>query len=278
MQTGLAAVASLADYDDQPHPQARAHDAGQGRRPRPPDRGGQRPDRPGDDGLSRRAGDRRHARGAPPERSRTSMSPPTTACATSSGWSTTTRRIAALTRAFDALPAIYIADGHHRSAAAARVAQARGGARARTAISSSVIFPHHRDDDPRLQPRGARPERPQRRADCSPSCAKRFTVEPLGPAGAPGGVRRVRHVSRRPLVPADAPARARARERSDRPAADHAADAQRDRAAVRHHRSSAPTSASISSAAAAAWPSSSGGSPPARWRRPSRSIRRRWPT
>ena len=35
--------------------------------------------------------------------------------------------IAALTRAVDALPALYIADGHHRSAAALRVAQARGG-------------------------------------------------------------------------------------------------------------------------------------------------------
>ena len=35
--------------------------------------------------------------------------------------------IAALTRAVDSLPALYIADGHHRSAAAARVAQARGG-------------------------------------------------------------------------------------------------------------------------------------------------------
>jgi uncharacterized protein (DUF1015 family) len=33
--------------------------------------------------------------------------------------------IAAITRAFDALPAIYIADGHHRSAAAARVAANR---------------------------------------------------------------------------------------------------------------------------------------------------------
>jgi len=32
-----------------------------------------------------------------------------------------------LTRAVDAMPALYIADGHHRSAAAARVAQARGG-------------------------------------------------------------------------------------------------------------------------------------------------------
>jgi uncharacterized protein (DUF1015 family) len=36
--------------------------------------------------------------------------------------------IAALTRAVDALPALYIADGHHRSAAAERVAKARGGA------------------------------------------------------------------------------------------------------------------------------------------------------
>ena len=34
--------------------------------------------------------------------------------------------IQALTRAVDALPALYIADGHHRSAAALRVAQARG--------------------------------------------------------------------------------------------------------------------------------------------------------
>jgi uncharacterized protein (DUF1015 family) len=35
--------------------------------------------------------------------------------------------IAALTEAVDALPALYIADGHHRSAAAERVAKARGG-------------------------------------------------------------------------------------------------------------------------------------------------------
>jgi uncharacterized protein (DUF1015 family) len=34
--------------------------------------------------------------------------------------------ISALTRSVDALPALYIADGHHRSAAALRVAQARG--------------------------------------------------------------------------------------------------------------------------------------------------------
>jgi uncharacterized protein (DUF1015 family) len=35
--------------------------------------------------------------------------------------------IAGLTQAVDALPALYIADGHHRSAAALRVAKARGG-------------------------------------------------------------------------------------------------------------------------------------------------------
>jgi uncharacterized protein (DUF1015 family) len=35
--------------------------------------------------------------------------------------------VAALTRAVDTLPALYIADGHHRSAAAARVAEKRGG-------------------------------------------------------------------------------------------------------------------------------------------------------
>ncbi len=50
--------------------------------------------------------------------------------------------ITALTRAFEALPAIYIADGHHRSAAAARVAQARAGAGSHSDFLS-VIFPHH---------------------------------------------------------------------------------------------------------------------------------------
>ena len=51
--------------------------------------------------------------------------------------------IAALTRAFDALPAIYIADGHHRSAAAARVAEARGGNAGSHGYFLAVLFPHH---------------------------------------------------------------------------------------------------------------------------------------
>ncbi|MDD5297999.1 MAG: DUF1015 family protein [Rhodocyclaceae bacterium] len=55
--------------------------------------------------------------------------------------------LAALGAAFDAMPALYIADGHHRSAAASRVAAARRG-RGVTAEDASqyflaVIFPHH---------------------------------------------------------------------------------------------------------------------------------------
>jgi uncharacterized protein (DUF1015 family) len=45
-----------------------------------------------------------------------------------------------LTRIIDALPAIYIADGHHRSAAAARVAKARGGHGAHSYFLT-VLFP-----------------------------------------------------------------------------------------------------------------------------------------
>jgi uncharacterized protein (DUF1015 family) len=51
--------------------------------------------------------------------------------------------IGALTRAADALPAIYIADGHHRSAAALRVAQARGADAAAPGCFLAVLFPHH---------------------------------------------------------------------------------------------------------------------------------------
>ncbi len=48
--------------------------------------------------------------------------------------------IGKLSRAFDALPAIYIADGHHRSAAAARVAGSRKGEGSHSYFLS-VIFP-----------------------------------------------------------------------------------------------------------------------------------------
>jgi uncharacterized protein (DUF1015 family) len=49
-------------------------------------------------------------------------------------------RIAGLTRAIDFLPALYIADGHHRSAAAARVAKARGGEGSHSYFLA-VLFP-----------------------------------------------------------------------------------------------------------------------------------------
>ena len=51
--------------------------------------------------------------------------------------------IATITRAFDALHALYICDGHHRSAAAARVAATRGPANPASQYFLSVIFPHH---------------------------------------------------------------------------------------------------------------------------------------
>lgn len=56
---------------------------------------------------------------------------------------------ARLTRAFDAMPALYIADGHHRSAAASRVAAARRAANPHHSGEENynyflvVIFPHH---------------------------------------------------------------------------------------------------------------------------------------
>jgi uncharacterized protein (DUF1015 family) len=51
--------------------------------------------------------------------------------------------IARLTQAAEALPAIYIADGHHRSAAALRVAQARNAGPGAPGYFLAVLFPQH---------------------------------------------------------------------------------------------------------------------------------------
>ncbi len=54
--------------------------------------------------------------------------------------------ISDISRVFDAMPALYIADGHHRSAAASRVAAARRKAGASASAADhflAVIFPHH---------------------------------------------------------------------------------------------------------------------------------------
>ncbi len=56
------------------------------------------------------------------------------------------RMIAEISEVFDAMPALYIADGHHRSAAASRVAAARRKAGASGSDADyflAVIFPHH---------------------------------------------------------------------------------------------------------------------------------------
>jgi uncharacterized protein (DUF1015 family) len=54
-------------------------------------------------------------------------------------------RIAAISRTFEGFDALYIADGHHRSAAASRVAKARRqeGCDLSSDAFLSVIFPHH---------------------------------------------------------------------------------------------------------------------------------------
>ena len=52
------------------------------------------------------------------------------------------QHIGAIESEFTRLPALYIADGHHRSAAAARVCQSRNGA-GHSAFFLSVIFPHN---------------------------------------------------------------------------------------------------------------------------------------
>ncbi len=55
-----------------------------------------------------------------------------------------TAAIERITAAFASMPALYIADGHHRSAAASRVAMARRGATETMAdYFLAVIFPHH---------------------------------------------------------------------------------------------------------------------------------------
>jgi uncharacterized protein (DUF1015 family) len=58
---------------------------------------------------------------------------------------TDSARIDAITQTFESMHALYIADGHHRSAAASRVATARGKQNQASSADSflAVIFPHH---------------------------------------------------------------------------------------------------------------------------------------
>ncbi|MGH6771651.1 MAG: DUF1015 domain-containing protein [Xanthobacteraceae bacterium] len=93
--------------------------------------------------------------------------------------------ISSLTHAFDALSAIYIADGHHRSAAAARVARSRGGDGSHSHLLS-VIFPHHQmtilDYNRLLRDLNGRSPN-----EVLAQLRERFTVAPAGSEVRPAG-------------------------------------------------------------------------------------------
>ena len=100
--------------------------------------------------------------------------------------------VAALTRAIDALPALYIADGHHRSAAAERVAKSRGdGAQG---YFLTVMFPQNEmtilDYNRVLRDlNGRSPEQLLARA-----ARKRYAVAPSDQPVRPAAPRRSRNV------------------------------------------------------------------------------------
>ena len=147
-QLGLVAAASIADYDAN---RIRKHEFTQ-------------PDKENDrvrqiEALNAQTGPVMlaypHAQEADDLLARASAGAPDTDATADDGvrhalWVVRDAAIAAqLTRTFDALPALYIADGHHRSAAASRVAAARCAANPRHTGEENyntflaVIFPHH---------------------------------------------------------------------------------------------------------------------------------------
>ena len=116
-------------------------------------------------------------------------------------------KIAGLTRAVDALPALYIADGHHRSAAAARVARARGGEGSHSYFLA-VLFPQREmtilDYNRVLRDLNGRTPR-----TLLAELGERYAVEPSDRPVRPGAAGEVGMCARRPLVPARAARRAR---------------------------------------------------------------------
>jgi uncharacterized protein (DUF1015 family) len=91
--------------------------------------------------------------------------------------------IESLSTTFDAMPALYIADGHHRSAAASRVAAAQR-ANHDAQYFLSVIFPHHQmkimDYNRVVKDLNGLSE-----AELLAQLGKRFAVEPAGAAVHP---------------------------------------------------------------------------------------------
>ena len=110
-----------------------------------------------------------------------------------------------LTRAFEALPAIYIADGHHRSAAAARVAAARQGEGSHSYFLS-VIFPE-REMTILDYNRVVKDSEWSQCRTISGQASRKFRNIRLRRACAPAIIARIRYVSRRSLASADNPSR-----------------------------------------------------------------------
>ena len=112
------------------HQEARADAAGQGRRPHATHPRAARADRagvPDPSGVARR---RRRCAADDRRERRSSISPPSTACSTRSGGSTPGDTPALVVGVRARCPSLYIADGHHRAASAARARQQlRGGGR-----------------------------------------------------------------------------------------------------------------------------------------------------
>ena len=113
------------------------------------------------------------------------------------------QRSTTITRRFEAMPAIWIADGHHRSAAAARVAEAGASAgTATTAASSWSAFPA--DQMRILDYNRVVRDLNGHAATASGRAARAVRDRSRGRAGATGAARRLRHVPRRRLVSAGA--------------------------------------------------------------------------
>jgi hypothetical protein len=159
VQVGLVAAASVADYDTN---RIRKHEFT--RPDKEDDRVRQiealeRADRPGVAGLSESSRSRCDSRRRnPAEPMPIPMALPNRACAIPCGRSAMPPRLARLTELFDAMPALYIADGHHRSASASRICAARRAANAKHRRRSLQLLPvgdlsASPDAHLRLQPR-----------------------------------------------------------------------------------------------------------------------------
>ena len=245
-----------------PDQEAREDAARQGRRPHAPHAGDWRADRPGVPDLSRLAGGRRRrARASTPATPLFDFIAPDGVRHECGGCRRPRTRRSST--AFAAVPALYIADGHHRAASAGAhasgAARRDGAGRARSRPGRGV--PRQPDAGPALQPRGAGPARPDARARSWRRSRRRCAVTRGRSGRRPprkGEVAMYLDGAWYTLDLGAAPAglrRCRARRR--------AAAGRRARRRCSASTTCAPTSASTSSAASAAPRSSSGWSTPA---------------